>query len=52
MISQDLGLELHTKTEYHQTSHIALLQLDLHFQLNTWLQWIGQRHLQDETKNN
>ena len=24
----------------------ALLQLHLHSQLNTWLQWIGQRQLQ------
>ena len=29
----------------------ALLQLDLHSQLNTWLQWIGQRQLHDETIN-
>ena len=29
----------------------ALLQLHLHSRLNTWLQWIGQRHLQDETGN-
>ena len=29
----------------------ALLQLHLHSQLNTWLQWIGQRQLQDETRN-
>ena len=29
----------------------ALLQLHLHSQLNTWLQWIVQRQLQDETKN-
>ena len=29
----------------------ALLQLHLHSQLNTWLQWIGQRRLQDETIN-
>ena len=28
-----------------------LLQLNLHFRLNTWLQWIGQRQLQDETRN-
>ena len=21
------------------------------FRLNNWLQWIGQRHLQDETRN-
>ena len=26
----------------------ALLQLHIHSQLNTWLQWIGQRQLQDE----
>ena len=29
----------------------ALLQLHLHSQLNTWLQWTGQRQLQDETRN-
>ena len=29
----------------------ALPQLHLHSQLNTWLQWIGQRQLQDETTN-
>ena len=29
----------------------ALLQLHLHSQLSTWLQWIGQRQLQDETRN-
>ena len=29
----------------------ALLQLHLHFQLNTWLQSIGQRQLQNETRN-
>ena len=28
----------------------ALLQLHIHSQLNTWLQWIGQRQLQDETR--
>ena len=29
----------------------ALLQLRLHSRLNTWLQWIGQKQLQDETRN-
>ena len=29
----------------------VLLQLHLHSQLNTWLQWIGQRQLQDESRN-
>ena len=29
----------------------ALLQLHLHSRLNTWLQWIGQYQLQDETRN-
>ena len=28
----------------------ALLQLHLHSQLNTWLQWIGKRPLQEETR--
>ena len=32
-------------------SLLALLQLHLHSQLNTWLQWFGQRQLQDETRN-
>ena len=29
----------------------ALLQLHLHSQLDTWLQWIGQRPLQEWTRN-
>ena len=29
----------------------ALRQLHLHSRLNTWLQWIGKRQLQDETRN-
>ena len=29
----------------------ALLQLHLHSQLNTWLQWIGLTPLQEETRN-
>ena len=29
----------------------VLLQLHLYFRLNTWLQWIGQRQLQGETKS-
>ena len=33
------------------TQMSALLQLHFHSQLNTWLQWIGQRQLQDETRN-
>ena len=50
---------------YRQTSNIsrtlvgngivdhlsALFQLLLHSRLNTWLQWIGQRQLQDETRD-
>ena len=28
----------------------VLLQLHFHFWLNTWLQWIGQRQLQDERR--
>ena len=28
----------------------ALLQLHLHFQRNTWFQWIAQRQLQDEMR--
>ena len=28
-----------------------LLQLHLHSRLSTWLQWIGQRQLQDEARN-
>ena len=27
------------------------LQLHLHSRLNTWLQWIGQRQLEDEMRN-
>ena len=29
----------------------ALLQLHLHYPLNTWLGWIVQRHMQDEPRN-
>ena len=29
----------------------ALLQLHLHSQINTWLQWSGQKQRQDETRN-
>ena len=29
----------------------ALLRLDLHFPLNTWLQYVAQRQLQYETRN-
>ena len=29
----------------------ALLQLHLHSRLNTWLQYIAQRQLRDETRN-
>ena len=29
----------------------SLLQLHLHSQCNTWLQWIGQRQLQEEMRN-
>ena len=29
----------------------ALLQLHLHFRLNSWLQWIRQGQQQDETRN-
>ena len=28
-----------------------MLQLHLYSRLNTWLQWIGQRQVQDETEN-
>ena len=30
---------------------LVLLQLHLHSWLNTWLHWIGQRQLQDQTRN-
>ena len=29
----------------------ALLQLHFHSQLNTWLQWIERRQLQEDTRN-
>ena len=32
-------------------STVVLLQLHLHSRLNTWLQYIAQRQLQDETRN-
>ena len=34
----------------HAPNWSTLLQLHLHSRLNTWLQWIGQRQLQDETR--
>ena len=30
---------------------LVLLQLHFHSWLNTWLQWIGNRQLQDEMRN-
>ena len=43
-----------TITTCHQISNtrrtVVGNKLYLHSQLNTWLQWIGQRQLQDETK--
>ena len=30
---------------------LSLLKLHLHSRLNIWLQWIGERHLGDETRN-
>ena len=30
---------------------MIMLQLHIHSQLDTWLQWLVQRHLQDETRN-
>ena len=51
----DLTLKTRSVTQkYEKMSSFdlsALLQLHLHSQLNTWLQWIGQRQLQDETRN-
>ena len=55
----------HLPQHYHHTSNISpilvgnkivdclspLLQLHLHSRLNTWLQSIGQRQLQDETRS-
>ena len=32
-------------------SPVGAAQLHLRSQLNTWLQWIGQRPLQEETRN-
>ena len=32
-------------------SPVGAAPTNLHSQLNTWLHWIGQRHLQDETRN-
>ena len=32
-------------------SLLALLQIHLHSRLNTWLDWIGHRQLQDATRN-
>ena len=52
----ELILTLFTDT-YRKVSNIRRtlvgeeLQLHLHSQLNTWLQWIGPRQLQDETRN-
>ena len=36
---------------FEQNSKSALSQLNHHSRLNTWLQWIGQGQLQDETRN-
>ena len=36
---------------YHRAGYFTLLQLHLHSQLNTWLQWIRQKQLQDETRS-
>ena len=33
------------------SSPVALLLLHLHPRLNAWLQWIGQRQLQDDARN-
>ena len=41
----------HTFVGNKLVDHSALLQLHLHSRLNTWLQWIEQRRLQDETRN-
>ena len=30
---------------------LALLQLHLHSRLDAWLQWIGEKQLQDKTTN-
>ena len=33
------------------TALLALLRLHLHYRINTWLHWIGERQLRDETRN-
>ena len=38
-------------TQMYLEHRLALLQLYLHSRLNTWLQWTGQRQVQDEPRN-
>ena len=47
------GIKLVDHSDVVGASHrlLALLQLHLHSQVNTWLQLFGQRQLQDETRN-
>ena len=45
-----VGSKIFDYSDVVGASPVALLQLHLHFRLNTWLQWIGQRQLQDEMR--
>ena len=45
-----LAIELLITQIYLEHRLSAQLQLYLHSRLNTWLQWIGQRRLQDEMR--
>ena len=46
-----VGYKIVDHSDVVGASPVGVLQLHLHSQLNTWLQWIGQRQLQDETRN-
>ena len=50
-IRYTLGNKIVDHTDVVGASPVALLQLHLHSQLNTWLQWIGQRQLQNEMRS-
>ena len=43
-----VGIKILISQMYLEHHLSTLLQLHLHSHLNTWLQWIGQRQLQDD----
>ena len=46
-----LGKKIIDHSDVVGAAHADAAQLHLHSRLNTWLQWIGERYLQDETIN-